>query len=118
MAEKGFLVSLFDLSFTEFVTTRLIKVLFVLAIIGSAIGGITLVATGLLSDSGAAGALSLLLGPLAFFVLLLLARLWLEVIIVLFRIAENTGRLVQYAETGVGATAQSTSTGTPPVPPA
>ena len=55
MAEKGFLVSLFDLSFTEFVTTRLIKVLFVLAIIGSAIGGITLVATGLLSDSGAVG---------------------------------------------------------------
>ena len=101
MAEKGFLGSLFDLSFTEFITTRVIKVLFILAIIVAAI-----VAFVMIVSAFAAGALSgivvLIISPILFLLCVILARVWLELIIVIFRIAENTGRL---AEQGPGAAA-------------
>jgi len=91
----GFVASLFDLSFTEFVTTRIIKLLFVLAIIGSAIGALGIVIAGFSSDSTAAGVLALLFSPVVFLLYVLLSRIWLELLIVVFRIAENTGRLVE-----------------------
>lgn len=91
----GFIGSLFDLSFSEFVTTKIIKFLFVLAIIGSAIGALAIIIAGFSSGSGALGMLALLLSPVVFFVYVLLSRVWLELIIVVFRIAENTGRLVE-----------------------
>ena len=94
MEQKGLLGSLFDLSFTEFVTTRVIKVLFVLAIAISAIGAFTMLIGGIAKGGGAAF-LFIILAPIAFFLYVLMARIWLEVIIVLFRIAENTGRLVE-----------------------
>jgi signal transduction histidine kinase len=98
MSEKrGFFGSLFDLSFTEFVTTRIIKFLFVLAIIGSAIGALAIVIARF--SSGAAGISVLLLSLVVFFLSVLFSRIWLELIIVLFRIAENTSRLVEQNKT-------------------
>ena len=93
--KKGFFGSLFDLSFSEFVTTKIIKFLFVLAIIGSAIGALIVVIIGFASGSVTAGILLLLLSPVVFIVYVLLSRIWLELIIVIFRIAENTTQLVQ-----------------------
>ena len=96
MIEKtGFIGSLFDFSFTEFVTTRIIKFLFVLSIILSAIVALGIVIAGFSSNSGAAGILALLFSPVVFFLNVLFSRIWLELIIVVFRIAENTGRLVE-----------------------
>ena len=92
---KGFFGSLFDLSFTEFVTTRIIRFLFVLAIIVSAIVALAMVVAAFSSHSGAAGILGLLLSPVVFFLCVLYSRMCLELIIVVFRIAENTGRLVE-----------------------
>ncbi len=91
----GFIGSLFDLSFSEFVTTRIIKFLFILALIGSAVAALAIVIAGFGSGSGAIGILALLVSPVVFFLSALLARIWLELIIVVFRIAENTGRLVE-----------------------
>jgi hypothetical protein len=92
---KGFIGSLFDLSFSEFVTTRIIKLLFVLAIIGSGIGTLVLIIGTFASHSVAFGILSLVLSPLIFFIYVIVARVYLEIIIVIFRIAENTSRLVK-----------------------
>lgn len=97
MQQKGLFGSLFDLSFTEFVTTRVIKVLFVLAILLSAIGASAMLLGGIARGGGAAF-LSIIIAPCAFFLYVLMARIWLEVIIVLFRIAENTGRLVEQGQ--------------------
>jgi len=94
MGNKGFFGSLFDLSFKEFVTIRIIKVLFVLAIIASGIGALALFIGGI-AGGGARAFISIILAPIVFFLYVLLARIWLEVIIVLFRIAENTGKLVE-----------------------
>ncbi len=95
MSEKtGFLGSLFDFSFSEFVTTRVIKTLFVVAIVLVGLGTIGLVISGF-SKSAVAGVFMLLLSPLFFLLYVLFARIWLELIIVMFRIAENTSRLVE-----------------------
>lgn len=99
MDTQGFLGSIFDLSFTEFITIRIIKFLFILGIIFAAIGTLLLIVTGFSNGIGA-GILSLVLSPLIFLVYVLLARIWCEMIIVIFRIAENTGRLVDQGNRG------------------
>jgi len=97
MENKGFFGGLFDLSFSEFITTRIIKVLFVLAIVLSGCGALGILFSGLARGVGT-GVLSLVLAPVAFILYVLGARIWLEIIIVLFRIAENTGKLVELGQ--------------------
>ena len=88
MEEKGLCGLLFDLSFSEFVTTRVIKVLFVVGIVFSALGALAMIAAG-----AGRGILMLVLSPLVFLLYALVIRVWCELIIVVFRIAENTSRL-------------------------
>jgi hypothetical protein len=92
MGDKGFFGSLFDFSFSEFITPRIIKLLFVLAIIISAIFAIMMFVAGI-SEGGGAAFLSLIGAPLLFLLYVIMARVWLEVITVVFRIADNTDRL-------------------------
>lgn len=101
----GFFSSLFDLSFSEFITTRIIKLLFVLLIIMSGIMALGMIVSGFASKSGAIGILALLLSPVVFLIYVVMARVWLELVIVAFRIAENTSRLVKMQE-GKGEAAQ------------
>jgi hypothetical protein len=91
---KSFLGALFDFSFTEFVTTRIIKVLFGIAIFLSAVVTIFYIA-GSFASSVPLGILILILSPIIFLIYVILARVWLEVIIVLFRIAEHVGEMAQ-----------------------
>ncbi len=93
MSQKSSISMLFDLSFTEFVTTRFIKVLFIIGIVFAAIGAIALIVGGFSAGVGR-GIFSLILSPVAFLLYVLGARIWCEIIIVVFRIAENTSRLV------------------------
>lgn len=94
MQDKGFFAVLFDLSFSEFVTTRIIKVLYCISIVLAGIWALAIL-VGCIANGGAAAFLGLIFAPLLFFFLLLCARLWLEFIIVVFRIAENTAQLVE-----------------------
>jgi len=105
MAEKGFLGSLFNLSFTEFITTRVIKVLFILAIIFAAIAALVMIVSGF-AGGVLSGIVLLIISPILFLVYVILARVWLELVIVIFRIAENTGRM---ADQNPGAAAAPTS---------
>ena len=93
MDPKGFFASLFDFSFSSFITTKIIKVLFILAIIGSAIGALFLLFAGFTSGNFFGVLFALVLAPLAFLIYTILARVWLEIVIVLFRIAENTQKM-------------------------
>jgi len=94
MDNKGTLGLLFDLSFSEFVTTRIIKVLFVLGIVFAGIGSLIILGKGF-NAGFLSGLLALVIAPLAFLLWTLMARMWCELIIVAFRIAENTSRLVE-----------------------
>lgn len=95
--EKGFFGKLFDMSFSEFVTTQLIKLLYILAIAGAVIGGLIFIVAGFSNGAGV-GILFLLLSPIIVTFYILMARIWLELIIVVFRIAENTSQLVKMKE--------------------
>lgn len=95
---KSFFSSLLDMSFSDFITPKIIKVLFILAIIGSAIWALALLVAGIASGS-AGGILGGLIGaPIVFILAVILSRVYLELLLVMFRIAENTGRLVNHAE--------------------
>lgn len=110
MEEKGFFASLFDLSFSEFITPRIIKLLFVMSIIVSAIGAGMLLVSGL--NQGAVAAFFALIGaPLLFLLYVIMARVWLEVIMVLFRIADNTDQLAGRGNTQTAADQEPESEG-------
>lgn len=98
MENKSVFSVLFDMSFTEFITTRMIKVLFIIGIIGASFSTLAVLVSGF-KTGFFAGLLSLILAPVVFLFWVLLARVWCELIIVAFRIAENTGRLVEQGKT-------------------
>ena len=86
---KGFLGALFDFSFTSFVTTRIIKVLYVLIMVLAVITALvyTIVAFRI---SGTFGFLTLVIGdPLFIIIVMGFWRLVLESFVVRFRIAED-----------------------------
>lgn len=90
MEHKGFFVQLFDVSFQEFLTPKIIKVLYVLAIISA--GVYTLILLGKAFSASVSGGFTvLILSPLGFLLGVVNARIVMELILVLFRIAENTG---------------------------
>ncbi len=101
MQNQGSFGLLFDLSFTEFVTTRVVKILFVIGVICAAISGFSFIVAGF-GASFIRGLLFLLLSPAVFLIGVVLVRIWCEMVIVIFRIAENTGRLLEQKKTPLG----------------
>jgi len=98
MEVKGFFGSLFDFSFTEFITPRIIKLLFVLAIIISGIAALVMFFVGIV-QGGAGALLAIILAPLLFLIYVVGARVWLELIMIMFRIADNTDKLAERGDT-------------------
>lgn len=90
MSGKSFLASLFDLSFEHCITIKMIKLLYAVAIAGSVLSGLAVLGMGL-SEGGFLGLIGGLFGGVITAVLsLIVSRLWLELIIVIFRIADHT----------------------------
>jgi len=90
--EPNFLVTLFDISFERFVTVRLVKVLFIIGLVFSAVAAVTFIVQGFWASTGL-GVILLLLSPVIFLVYALMVRVGLEVVLVIFRIAEDIRRL-------------------------
>ncbi len=86
-AQSGFFSRLFDVSMKTFITPSIIKVLFVLGLVAISIFSLILLIAGTQADGGA---VLILLAPLYWFLGVLYLRVILEVIVVLFRIEENT----------------------------
>lgn len=92
---KGFLDALFDLSFSEFVIPRIVKLLYVLGIAFALLYGLGMWGT-LAYNEGILGFVAgAVLGPLAAAVGVLMARVYLEVLIVIFRIAEDISAVAE-----------------------
>jgi hypothetical protein len=83
----GFLRALFDFSFSQFVTTQLIKLLYAIGVLIAVVVAIGAIIRGL-SEGAGAGLVALIVAPLVFLLVVIIARVWLELIIVVFRIAE------------------------------
>ena len=118
MPEKGFFGALFDLSFSSFVTTKIIKVLYVIAIVLAGLGALVWVIAAF-TDSVGLGLLTLIvLAPLVFLLYVIYARVLLELLIVIFRIMETNVELVQLQRGGSGGPPPYTPPPyTPPPPP-
>jgi hypothetical protein len=90
---RGFLIALFDFSFKSFVTTRIIRVLYILIMVLTVITALiyTIVAFRI---SPAFGLLTLVIGdPLFIIIVMAFWRLVLESFVVRFRIAEDVRAL-------------------------
>ncbi len=90
MQNKGFFGALFDLSFSEFITTKLIKVLYILLLIVLVLGYVGLVISGFSNGAGTGLLMMFIVGPIGVLLYLILIRVYLELIMVIFRIEENT----------------------------
>lgn len=85
----SFFGSLFDFSFSNFITTKLIKFLFGAGIVLGGIFGVISVITSFSQGVGT-GLLSLVLMPVGYLLGIIILRIWLELVIILFKIEENT----------------------------
>lgn len=99
MQKKGFWASLFDMTFSSFITVKIVQLLYWLAIIFNALVCLGLVIVASDQDGGAA-VIMLILAPIIFIILTIFARVYLETTIVLFKIADNTGEIAFNGRTG------------------
>jgi hypothetical protein len=89
-SNPNFFSRLFDVSISEFITPSIIRVLFILGIIGSSLFGLGLLVAGLNDSSGLGVLLGLVLGPALALVGVIYVRVILELVMVIFRIEANT----------------------------
>lgn len=96
----GFFGALFDFSFSEYVVTRMIKVLYILAIICAGLSGFGMflsITVAAFQRSAVVGIFGLIFGAVAGALVALLAvilsRVWLETLSVIFRICEYTAEI-------------------------
>jgi len=80
---------LFDLSFREFLTLKLVKVLYVIGIAIAAVAAVYLVVSAF-GQSFAGGLLYVIAAPIVFLLVVVVWRVVLELLLTLFRIEENT----------------------------
>jgi len=88
-SDRSLLARVFDLSFTEFVTPSIIKVIFVVGVILAGLGSLGIL-VAFASQGGGSVVVGLILAPLVFLIYTLLVRVMCEIYILLFRIEENT----------------------------
>jgi hypothetical protein len=84
--------SMFDLSFTHFITTRLIKIIYLICIVLSVISGMAMLVFGI-SRGIWAGILAFILAPLAVMLEIMIVRVILEIVVVLFRIEADIDKI-------------------------
>jgi hypothetical protein len=86
---RGFLGALFDFGFTSFVTPKVIKVLYMLIVIGTVLSALVFTIV-VFKASVAFGVLTLVFGdPLFILIVLAIYRIILEFFVVTFRVAED-----------------------------
>jgi hypothetical protein len=94
LSKKTTFSGLFDWSFSEFITVKVVRLLYVFFVIVSAASSMVMCVNGLLHLKEG-GFFLVLLAPFAFILEVLAARITLELLLVIFQIAENTKKLVE-----------------------
>ncbi len=89
---KGFLASLFDVSMQEMVTPKIIRVFYIIGLIGIALGALGTIVGALFAafDNGFGAFLLAVIGaPIGAFIAVIMLRVYLELIILLFNIYDQ-----------------------------
>ncbi|MGZ5404402.1 MAG: DUF4282 domain-containing protein [Nocardioides sp.] len=87
-AGKGFFGALFDFSFEFFVTPMIVKVVYIVSIVGLATTWLVFLAASFSQGAGA-GLIVLLLGPIAILLYLCLIRMTLEFYLAVTRMSQD-----------------------------
>ena len=95
----GFIDSLMDFSFSAFVTSKIIKLLYGLSIAGAGLLSLILIITGFSMSALAGIVLLLFVAPLVFIISVIYSRVLLEIVIVIFRISEHSAEIAASTRT-------------------
>lgn len=96
-SRDGFFSTLFDLSFTRLLTTRVIKWLYILLIIVVGIGLVVTIVSSIIAGSITGVLISVVVGTLGALLTIIYGRIVLEVLLAIFRILE-TNREIAYLQ--------------------
>lgn len=95
--ERSFLEALMDTRFDSLITPRIVRVLYIVAMIGIAIGAVVSI-IGAFTNSASSGIITLILSPFIALLFLTFVRLFLESIMVFFKIREAADEIVDNTE--------------------
>jgi hypothetical protein len=120
--EKGFFSSLFDVSFTSFITTKIIKVVYVITLVLIGLAALVFIVAAFAESISAGLFVLVIVAPLVSLLYVIYARVLLELVMAIFRIMEHTGEQVgllraQAGGAGTGPAPGATSPGPPPPQP-
>ena len=113
MEQKGFFGSLFDVSFTSFVTIRIIKVIYIITLVLIGVAALVFIVASFADSVGAGLFVLVIAAPLVSLLYVIYVRVLLEIVMAIFRIAENTGDSVSLLR----AQASGSPVASQPVPP-
>ncbi|HEY6730008.1 MAG TPA: DUF4282 domain-containing protein [Solirubrobacterales bacterium] len=85
--QGGFFNALMDTRFDSLITPSLIRFLYVVAMVVIALGALAFVIAGFAENAGL-GIVLLILAPIGALIYLIVVRLWLELIVVAFKIRD------------------------------
>jgi hypothetical protein len=86
---KGFFRSLFDVGFTSLITTKIIRFVYTLLLIVYSFVALFFFIVGLASGKPGGIFFALVGVPIAYLIYLVFARIWMEFLIVVFRIGDD-----------------------------
>lgn len=89
---RALFAMLFDFSFKRFLTPRLVRVLYSLSLLAALLSALAWMASGFRVGI-ANGLFTLVTGPIAFLLYVLTARVAMELVLAIFRIAEHVEKL-------------------------
>lgn len=92
--QRGFFESLFDIRFEHLITPKLIRFFYALSILVLGVGTIVVIVASF-AASETTGVIVLFLAPLSALIYLVTIRLWLELIVVAFKIRESVERVAE-----------------------
>lgn len=87
------IMAFLDFGFTRFITLSVIKILYILGMSLIILGWLIMLVNAFTQGIMTA-AVVLIVGPIVALLYLIFLRIWLELIVVIFRIGENTSKLV------------------------
>lgn len=102
-AAIDFLRQLFDMEFRRLLTPRMLPTIYLLAMLASAYGVVAYAIQGFAQSTTLGLVRLLLIGPVAFFVLVTLSRIALELCLVAFRIAVHVNEMAGHTEDLAGS---------------
>lgn len=103
---KGFFSGLFDFGFTSFITLRFLRVIYTILVVLILLAALVMF-IAFISQGGVGVVLAVIVVPLVTLLYLVIARVYMELIALFFRIGENTSVMAR----ALGSTAPAAAAG-------